>query len=368
MLFLCFSHISIALTILILCVLIILLYICYCPGNIISSTGLDLMQVSGYTIVAERLNYHRYLSHFQSIHRGQFFTTMKTTLVRKLLPESWGFLCPVHTPDGSPCGLLNHMTRDCVILCHPTIEKLPSSSNNKHLSYLCSSTNNVTNINPDVVDVLNQMQIKTEHNNKQGCYWVIETEFIKLLVKLGMSSTGFGTSEQSVLGLEYISVLIDGVVVGGINHSNAQTFVNQLRFYKLYTKAVATTLSHDPSSVTVNIDPTMEIVFIPQSSLPNQAYPGIYLFTQPGRMIRPVFNLAYRCIEWIGPMEQVFMEIACTKTDLLNNPNCTHIELSPTIMLSQIASFTPYSDYNQVLFIMYIYSFLSMIIICVYVY
>ena len=29
-------------------------------GNIISSTGLDLMQVSGYTIVAERLNIFRY--------------------------------------------------------------------------------------------------------------------------------------------------------------------------------------------------------------------------------------------------------------------------------------------------------------------
>lgn len=57
-------------------------------------------QVSGYTIVAERLNFLRYLSHFRSIHRGQFFTTMKSTAVRKLLPESWGFVCPVHTPDG----------------------------------------------------------------------------------------------------------------------------------------------------------------------------------------------------------------------------------------------------------------------------
>lgn len=82
-------------------------------GNIISSTGLDLMQVSGYTIVAERLNIFRYMSHFQSVHRGQFFTTMKTTTVRKLLPESWGFLCPVHTPDGSPCGEdIKHMIRN----------------------------------------------------------------------------------------------------------------------------------------------------------------------------------------------------------------------------------------------------------------
>ena len=55
-------------------------------GNIISTTGLDLMQVSGYTIVAERLNFLRYCAHFRSVHRGQFFLDMKTTAVRKLLP------------------------------------------------------------------------------------------------------------------------------------------------------------------------------------------------------------------------------------------------------------------------------------------
>lgn len=41
---------------------------------------------------------------------------MKTTTVRKLLPESWGFMCPVHTPDGAPCGLLNHITLSCIPL------------------------------------------------------------------------------------------------------------------------------------------------------------------------------------------------------------------------------------------------------------
>ncbi len=88
-------------------------------GNLISQTGLDLMQVSGYTVVADKLNFNRYISHFRSIHRGQFFTTMKTTTVRKLLPEAWGFLCPVHTPDGGPCGLLNHLSHSCEILTHP---------------------------------------------------------------------------------------------------------------------------------------------------------------------------------------------------------------------------------------------------------
>lgn len=55
----------------------------------------------------------RYLSHFRSVHRGAYFAELRTTTVRKLLPESWGFLCPVHTPDGSPCGLLNHFTATC---------------------------------------------------------------------------------------------------------------------------------------------------------------------------------------------------------------------------------------------------------------
>jgi DNA-directed RNA polymerase I subunit RPA2 len=39
-------------------------------GNLQSDTGLDLMQISGYTIVGERLNYMRFLAHFRSIHRG----------------------------------------------------------------------------------------------------------------------------------------------------------------------------------------------------------------------------------------------------------------------------------------------------------
>ena len=53
------------------------------------------------------------------MHRGAYFAQLRTTTVRKLLPESWGFLCPVHTPDGSPCGLLNHMTAACRVVAAP---------------------------------------------------------------------------------------------------------------------------------------------------------------------------------------------------------------------------------------------------------
>ena len=60
--------------------------------------------------MAENINRMRYMSHFRAIHRGSFFQEMRTTEVRALLPDAWGFVCPVHTPDGAPCGLLNHLT------------------------------------------------------------------------------------------------------------------------------------------------------------------------------------------------------------------------------------------------------------------
>ncbi|KAL5842411.1 hypothetical protein ACOSQ3_013014 [Xanthoceras sorbifolium] len=73
---------------------------------------------AGYTVQAERLNYLRFLSFFRAVHRGASFAGLRTTSVRKLLPESWGFLCPVHTPDGEPCELLNHMTSNCRKFIH----------------------------------------------------------------------------------------------------------------------------------------------------------------------------------------------------------------------------------------------------------
>ena len=73
------------------------------------------LQLSGFTVVADKLNYLRYLSHFRCVHRGAFFSQMRTTSVRKLLPEAWGFLCSVHTPNGAPCGLLNHFAAPCQV-------------------------------------------------------------------------------------------------------------------------------------------------------------------------------------------------------------------------------------------------------------
>lgn len=68
---------------------------------------------AGLSTVAEKISYTRYMSHFRAVHRGNFFSTLRTTSVRQMLPDAWGFICPVHTPDGAPCGLLNHLTVNC---------------------------------------------------------------------------------------------------------------------------------------------------------------------------------------------------------------------------------------------------------------
>jgi DNA-directed RNA polymerase I subunit RPA2 len=45
----------------------------------------------------------------------------------RLIDAPSGFLCPVHTPDGTPCGLLNHLSRTCRIVSSPlAVAHLPA--------------------------------------------------------------------------------------------------------------------------------------------------------------------------------------------------------------------------------------------------
>ena len=47
---------------------------------------------------------------------------------------------------------------------------------------------------------------------------------------------------------------------------------------------------------------------MPKKNVPAQ-YPGLFLFTNAARMMRPVINLAMQKIELIGTFEQIYMEI-----------------------------------------------------------
>mmetsp|Transcript_1430 Transcript_1430/g.1921 ORF Transcript_1430/g.1921 Transcript_1430/m.1921 type:complete len:1240 (+) Transcript_1430:30-3749(+) len=256
-------------------------------GNVISTSGLDLMQVSGFTIVAERLNFLRYCAHFRSVHRGQFFMEMKTTAVRKLLPDQWGFLCPVHTPDGGPCGLLSHLALKCSVLSYP------------------SSTS--TNCKVDLPE---------------------------LLISLGVSPLGAGGENGDGRASSihnYLPVCLDGKVIGGAPMKLCRSIATHLRKLKVAEKP--------------QIPQTLEVALIPTGNS-GGPYPGLYMFTGAARLVRPVLHRATGKIELIGPMEQPFLDIACLDMDIREGIT-THQELDPTNMLSLIASLTPFSDYNQ---------------------
>ncbi|KAI9168642.1 hypothetical protein H9P43_008015 [Blastocladiella emersonii ATCC 22665] len=255
-------------------------------GNIITSTGMDLQQMSGYTIVAEKLNYYRFLSHFRCVHRGAFFAELKTTTVRKLLPEAWGFLCPVHTPDGAPCGLLNHLSHTCVITTRAA---------------------NASTVAP-------------------------------LLTQLGMAPAlpGYVVPEGD------LCIQLDGKVLGFASPDLCAKMAAQLRDYKV--KGL------------YGLPLELEIGFVPLSN--GGQYSGLFLFACPARMVRPVNYLGAtkpgsaegdedaHAVDYVGSFEQVYMDIACLKEDVVPGTT-THIELSPTSILSVVANLTPFSDFNQ---------------------
>jgi len=61
--------------------------------------------------------------------------------------------------------------------------------------------------------------------------------------------------------------------------------------------------------------------------------------------VRPVKNLVHGGIEWIGPLEQITMNIATLREDL--RADMTHQEIDPINMLSIVASTIPFCNYNQ---------------------
>lgn len=249
-------------------------------GNLVSPTGLDLQQASGFTVVAERINYHRFLAHFRMVHRGSFFAELKTTDVRKLLPESWGFMCPVHTPDGSPCGLLNHLAHKCKVVCDE-----PRSAKE---------------IRSQIIDAVRELGVSPPEITLPG-------------------------------GSEVACVQLNGEVLGYTTHRHARVVANTLRFLKVKSKGTKLPL-------------TLEIGLVPPSN--SGQYPGLYLFTGRARMTRPVNHLALQMEDWVGPFEQPYMNIAVTPDEIENKVH-SHVEYSPTNILSILANMTPFSDFNQ---------------------
>ncbi|XP_076896667.1 DNA-directed RNA polymerase I subunit 2-like, partial [Bidens hawaiensis] len=216
-------------------------------GRLVSQLNLDLKEKAGMTVQAERLNFLRFLSHFRAVHRGSSLAGLRTTSVRKLLPESWGFVCPVHTPDGTPCGLLNHLTAACRITSYYDSER------------------------------------------KIRDFSKIQKSIVSVLIAAGMTPSPFLKAGPP----EFLHVLLDGRVTGVIPTDRIEKTVSHLRRLKL---SAASMIPED-----------LEVGYVPISM--GGAFPGLFLFTNPARFIRPVrqkFSSSEENnnIELIGPFEQ----------------------------------------------------------------
>mmetsp|Transcript_9927 Transcript_9927/g.32414 ORF Transcript_9927/g.32414 Transcript_9927/m.32414 type:complete len:406 (+) Transcript_9927:1850-3067(+) len=111
------------------------------------------------------------------------------------------------------------------------------------------------------------------------------------------------------------------------------------------------------SAFRLGLDPTLEIAFIDQGPTNSSPFPGLYLFSQAARCVRPVIQCGTESkIELIGPFEQMTLQIACNFRGLKSGVGDTspsgasaetHAEIDPSNMLSVLASLTPFSDFNQ---------------------
>lgn len=153
------------------------------------------------------------------------------------------------------------------------------------------------------------------------------SDLTKLLIDLGMkplSEIQFSRGSSA-----WFVVMHEGRILGRIADQHSSRFVDKLRILKVRGEKVPSTL---------------EIAFVPRTQ--NGQYPGIFLFSAPARMMRPVYNLAARAVELVGTFEQVYLNICITEEES-HEGITTHQELSETSFLSNLASLIPLPDFNQ---------------------
>lgn len=78
----------------------------------------------------------------------------------------------------------------------------------------------------------------------------------------------------------------------------------------------------------------------------NGQFSGLFLFVGAARMMRPVINLKANKVEYIGSFEQVYMNI-CINPEEAYEGVTTHMEISKTAFMSNLANLIPMPDCNQ---------------------
>ena len=145
-----------------------------------------------------------------------------------------------------------------------------------------------------------------------------------LIAQLGISQASDATLADSVV------VQLDGRILGFCSPKQAKVISDTLRYWKV--------------EGTHNVPLDLEVGYIPGSN--GGQYPGLYMFSQAARMMRPVKYLPLEKTDTVGPFEQPYMSIACTEPEITSGDS-THVEIDITNILSIVANQTPFSNFNQ---------------------
>nr|UXY87119.1 DNA-directed RNA polymerase I 135K chain [Cryptomonas sp.] len=267
-------------------------------GNIYSDFKGELSQLTGLSVSIERLNFGRFISYFRSVHRGKFLSEIKNTTGRKLCPQSWGFICPVHTPDGAPCGILNHLSSSTVISLSNPVEKIYFQK------YL----------------------------------------FRNGLKKLCMNSNSFLNS-----------IILDGKLLGFAPDYFLRWMIDKIRSEKVSQvgtipigcEIIYSSRSHFKSAFS-------GCTFLSEGGRPlRPVFWNNFDNKEKKNLFRrnnvKILN-SDKELEMIGTLEQIFLNIQTLEIEIernLENDFWTHMEIDSGNILSIIAAMTPFSDLNQ---------------------
>eukprot|EP01063_Lacrimia_lanifica_P020034 TRINITY_DN27403_c0_g1_i1.p1 TRINITY_DN27403_c0_g1~~TRINITY_DN27403_c0_g1_i1.p1 ORF type:complete len:1821 (+),score=560.99 TRINITY_DN27403_c0_g1_i1:131-5593(+) len=283
------------------------------------ANGASLPQTSGWSVVVERINQFRLLEQFRATHRGKTIQEMRTTTPRRYRMDGWGFLCIVHTPDGGPCGVMNHLTYPTQVVVGATRTERAA-------------------IRANVLEVLGK-KLKDER-------------FSAGVGKINADEWYPVSLDAEIIGYVHKSVLAAKPKKGGVS---VGSLLRELRCTGVFPNSLEI-VTVDPDWVESRVGRTGVTKDVEDFTCKApRMTPGVSLFSGPGRLSRPVKKLGKAKFEkgavaWIGTQEQIFLDIAALHKDVgearVELGKFEYIEVSTTSALSLSASLIPYFEMN----------------------
>ncbi|NDD93443.1 hypothetical protein EBZ37_15355, partial [bacterium] len=255
---------------------------------------------NGVSQVLNRLNYISGISHLRRVSTP-IEKTGKLIAPRKLHNTQWGYICPCETPEGHSVGVVKNMSTTAIVSIYS---------------------------NPKTV-----------------------REYIAGLGTLAPLSSTTAAEKNT-----HTRVFLNGAWIGTLSVENTQKTVEALR------QAKRTCILHPHTAILWKM-PLREV----------------WISTEAGRMLRPLLYAATvremlkspavfqsiaaltsweECMLWKSPAGNPLLEyldpgetegyfLAMNWQDTLKNPDTTHAEIHPSVILGSLASNIPFPDHNQ---------------------